>query len=291
MLLTGGRGFTGRYVQASLRRAGYEAVSLVRNAPTGADIAADLIDITAVRRAVVKVRPQYVIHLAALTYVAYPDHSAFYQVNLFGTLNLLQALSDETVTPRKIVLASSANVYGNQPVPPVSEGACPAPTNHYAMSKLAMEHMARTWRNRFPLIITRAFNYTGAGQHENFVVPKIVSHCRRKAPAIRLGNIEVEREFNDVRTIGDAYVALLDSGVSDVTVNLCTGKGHRLIDVLERVQQISGHDMRVETDGALLRASEVGVLVGDPSLMQRILPELSYPSLDETLRWMWSEGN
>ena len=90
---------------------------------------------------------------------------------MMGTINLLDALCALPICPSKVVLASSANVYGNCAVSPIKEDQPPAPVNHYAMSKLAMEHMARTFASRLPIVITRPFNYTGPGQRSNFLIP------------------------------------------------------------------------------------------------------------------------
>ena len=86
---------------------------------------------------------------------------AFYNVNVLGAMNLLAGLTALPVKPRKVLLASSANVYGNCDASPITEGQLAAPVNHYAMSKLAMEQMAWTYLDRLPIVITRPFNYTG----------------------------------------------------------------------------------------------------------------------------------
>ncbi len=113
-------------------------------------------------------RPDYVIHLAALSYVARNDSTGFYAVNTVGTTNLLEAIVTAKLNLRRVVIASSANVYGNATVEPITEATPPAPVNHYAASKLAMEVMVRTYADRFPIVLTRPFNYTGVGQTETF---------------------------------------------------------------------------------------------------------------------------
>jgi nucleoside-diphosphate-sugar epimerase len=111
-----------------------------------------------------------------------------YDINFFGTLNILDALVELGQRPAKIVLASSANVYGNPPVEVIDESVCPMPVNHYAISKLAMEFMARTYFDRLNILITRPFNYTGVGQGDNFLIPKIVRHYQEGKTEIELGN-------------------------------------------------------------------------------------------------------
>lgn len=138
--------------------------------------------------------------------MGHADARAFYDVNLFGTLNLLEALTALPELPRKVLIASSANIYGTPGIEVIDESVCAAPVNHYACSKLAMEHMVRTWFDRFPIVMTRPFNYTGVGQDEKFLIPKIVSHFKRRAPKIELGNLDVSRDFSDVRDVAAAYM-------------------------------------------------------------------------------------
>ena len=171
VLVTGASGFTGPYVIDALRSRGYRVVGL-GSGPSHADetVACDLTEPTAVRQAVAQIRPDRVIHLAALSFVGHDDAKAFYDVNLFGTLNLLDALAALDAVPEKIIIASSANVYGANAQAVIDESVCPAPVNHYACSKLAMEHMVATWFDRLPLILARPFNYTGVGQAEHFLI-------------------------------------------------------------------------------------------------------------------------
>ncbi len=286
VLLTGSRGFTGRYVREALEREGYFVVGLVQFDASADEVVADLLDVNALRRVVAQVQPNYVVHLAAIAFVAHSHPDAFYQVNLFGTLNLLEALYAERAPVEKVLLSSSANVYGNPPASKVSEAVMPAPENHYAMSKLAMEHMARTWIGRLPILFTRPFNYTGVGQEGQFLIPKIVAHFVKRAPVIQLGNLNVEREFNDVRMVAQAYVGLMQNADVGEVFNLCSGHGYQLKEVMGLCEEITGHRMGVEVNPALVRENELKVLVGDASKLNKQLPDLPEYQLKETLAWM-----
>ena len=171
-----------------------------------------------------KRQPNYVVHLAAISFVGHGNADDFYRVNVVGTVNLLEALLKLEKKPTKVLIASSANVYGNCEISPISESQQPLPVNHYAMSKLAMELMARTYLSRLPIFFTRPFNYIGLGQAESFVIPKLISHFTKKAEVIELGNLNVEREFNDVRFVCDAYLRLLDVAKPGESYNICSGK-------------------------------------------------------------------
>ncbi|MDZ7598496.1 MAG: NAD-dependent epimerase/dehydratase family protein [Desulfobacterales bacterium] len=199
-LITGIKGFTGQYLEAELEAAGWEVWGIgAHEEPGGARYqTVDLADADRLRRIVGEVQPDAVVHLAAIAFVGHGDADAFYRVNLIGTRNLLAALAAAKKRPDCVLLASSANVYGNSTEGVLNESTSPNPANDYAVSKLAMEYMARLWRDRLPIVIARPFNYTGVGQTENFLLPKIVSHFRRRAEVIALGNLDVWRDFSDV---------------------------------------------------------------------------------------------
>lgn len=279
ILLTGAPGFTGRQFTRSAHAAGHEVLAL----------ASDLTDAQALGQEVAGLAFDAVVHLAAIAFVAHADDKAFYDVNLFGTLNLLRALQGRPQPLKKVLLASSANIYGNCRQSPIAETQPPAPVNHYAMSKLAMEHLGRAHGAGLPLVFVRPFNYTGPGQPPHFVIPKLVEHFRRRAPSIAMGNLHVEREFNDVRLVCEAYLRLLEQGKEGDVYNVCTGRPYGFTEVLALLQKLSGHQIEVQVDPALVRANEVVRLCGDPArLIQAIGPLPAY-SLEGTLSWMLAE--
>ncbi len=280
ILLTGADGFTGRPLAATATAGGYEVM----------DLKANLTDGLAVREEVAHIAPDAVLHLAAISFVGHADDNAFYAVNVVGTANLLAALVQLPKRPQRVLLASSANIYGNCTQSPIAEDQPPAPVNHYATSKLAMEHMARTYVDRLPLVITRPFNYTGPGQDVNFVIPKLVKHFAQRAPSIALGNLHVEREFNDVQMVCCAYLKLLQHGEPGETYNVCSGQPYTLQHVIDTLTRITGHHIDVEVNPAFVRANEVHRLCGSPAKLQALLAQhgctLDNPPLEETLRRM-----
>jgi nucleoside-diphosphate-sugar epimerase len=276
ILLTGSAGFTGHHFAVSAQAAGHAVLPLQ----------ADLTDKAAVAAEVHQAAPDAVVHLAAISFVGHADDSDFYRVNVIGTMNLLAALAALPKPPAKVLLASSANIYGNCDASPITEDQPPAPVNHYAASKLAMEHMARTWSERLPIVITRPFNYTGTGQGGQFLIPKLVDHFARKAPRIELGNLNVEREFNDVRMVCNAYMALLNHGQAGQAYNVCTGQTYTLQNVLDRLTSITGHTLDVQVNPAFVRANEVHRLCGNPAKLQACVGHLPGYALGETLQWM-----
>ena len=284
ILLTGSSGFTGRYFERAASAAGHEVVTLKTKLNDAAGLASE----------VVKLAPQAVVHLAGISFVGHSDDSALYAVNTVGATLLLQALAAMAQPPQKVLLASSANVYGNCAASPISEIQAPAPVSHYAMSKLAMEHMASTFADRLPIVITRPFNYTGPGQAPNFVIPKLVSHYARRAATAELGNIQVEREFNDVRMVCDAYLALLAHGQAGQVFNVCSGQPYTLQTVMDTLTDLTGHALQAQVNPAFVRANEVQRLCGDPAKLHALCKQagvqLQQPTLRDMLGWMLAEA-
>ena len=287
VLVTGANGFTGKHLVPTLQGRGYAVVG-VGNGVSAADrdVACDLTDAAQVRSAVQEVRPTHVVHLAALSFVGHGDARAFYDVNLFGTLNLLQALAGLPTVPEKVLVASSANVYGTPGIEVIDEAVCPAPVNHYACSKLAMEHMVRTWFERLPIVMTRPFNYTGVGQNEQFLIPKIVNHFKQRADGIELGNLDVSRDFSDVRDVVNAYAALLASEVNAEVFNVCSGRAVALRSVLDMATRMTGHAPQVVVNPAFVRANEIPVLRGANDKLASAIGFAPRYALEDTLQWM-----
>ena len=292
-LVTGAAGFTGRYVVAELANRGHEVHGLVHGAPDGAIPGAahvreaDLADLDAVARVVDEVQPVHVVHLAAISFVAHEDVEQMYRSNVVGTRQLLEALSRLPQPPSAVLLASSANIYGNARAGILDESATPAPVNDYGVSKIAMEYVAALYGQKLPLIVVRPFNYTGCGQSASFLIPKIVAHARQRAAHIELGNLEIARDFSDVRTIADAYARLLSASAAvGNTFNICSGKAVPLGELLQLVQGMSGHKFEVRVKPALVRSNEVRELFGSAAKLESVIGPLRAIALDETLRWM-----
>lgn len=286
-LITGIHGFTGCYMAAELEANGYQVFGLGSHAGDEPGYhQVDLADAPALRALLASIQPDVVVHLAALAFVGHGDANAFYQVNLIGTRNLLEAIAACGKSPDCVLLASSANVYGNASAGMLDEAAAVAPANDYAVSKLAMEFMASLWLERLPIVIARPFNYTGVGQADNFLLPKIVAHFRRKAEKIELGNLDVWRDFSDVRAVVRAYRGLLEARPLGQTVNVCSGQARSLRDVIAMCQALTGHELPVEVNPAFVRANEVKTLCGDASRLRTLLGGWETVPLEDTLRWM-----
>ncbi len=280
ILLTGAAGFTGVHFARSAEESGHTVISLESRLTDAEDLVQEL----------ATVEFDYVVHLAAISAVTHSDLQAFYSVNLFGTLNLLSAISKGVAQPGKIIIASSANIYGNSLHSPIAEDERPSPVNHYAMSKLAMEHMASAQFSELPLVVARPFNYTGLGHDGRFVVPKIVDHFKERSPTIELGNMDVEREFNDVRTVCQIYLKLLEHGVAGETYNICSGRTYSLGTVLSTLSGITGHDIEARVNPDFVRAQEVHTLSGSATKLESCVGDVTHRPLKDTLEWMLGES-
>lgn len=289
VLVTGLSGFTGKYLRAALEDAGWRVIGLDAmqgKCSDGESVVCDLLDPVAVRNVVTSLNPQAVIHLAGISAVTYERKDQIYLVNIVGTRNLLEALAGLSQKPRNVILASSANVYGNASGSAIDEKTPPAPTNDYAVSKLAMEYLAKTYSEKLALTIVRPFNYTGRGQTAKFVVPKIVDAFRNHIPVLELGNLNVTREFSDVRRVADAYTKLSQLHGICETYNISSGHGVTLQEVIDICSRLTGHSLEIRINPAFVRENEVKILVGSGTKLERAVGGLKVFSIEDTLAWM-----
>lgn len=291
MLVTGAAGFTGRHLCAHLRECGFRVFGLVEHATGDTDeLVADLLDAAAVSAAIRAAAPDCVIHLAAIAFPGHAEASSIYRVNLTGTLTLLEALVREGGGRKGVLLPSTGTVYASGESGLLAETAPFAPATHYAVSKLAMEHLARLFARSLPITIVRPFNYTGPGQREPYLVPKIVRHFAERADVIELGNVDVVRDFLDVRIVVDAYRRLLTvpAAVGE-TYNLCSGAGTSIRELVAMLEAITGHRIAIRVNPEFVRPDEPQRFVGSSAKLRAIIGELRPLPLEATLADMLRE--
>lgn len=291
VLLTGIDSFTGRHLEAFLKKKGYSVSGTSRRIsdPAKGIYMCDIADKPAVENAVAQTRPDHVIHLAGISHAGGQNAMDYYRVNTLGTEWVLTAIAEHAPSVKKVIIASSAAVYGRHASEVLDETLCPQPGSHYGISKLAAEHIARNFFDKLPVIIVRPFNYTGRGQPGHFVIPKIVGHFRKGDKVIELGNTEVVREFNDVEVACKAYAELLETGDCGEIVNLCTGKGVALSRVVSTLEKISGHSVNIRSNPEFIRQHEQKILVGSPEKLNGMIGRLPDIPLEQTLRSMIGE--
>ena len=266
LLLTGANGFVGRYVQAAL-----PCVPL----PDGLDLR----DRAALTAAVAAMRPDAVLHLAAQIFVpaAFENPRETFDINFTGTLNLLEALQAAEFRGR-MLFVGSGDTYGQ-----VSEAALPVredhplrPRNPYAVSKVAAEALCYQWSQTsgFEIVMVRPFNHIGPGQSPRFVLADFARQVMeirlgRRAPVLQVGDIDVTRDFTDVRDVVRAYGLLLERGRNGEVYNVCSGREYRIRDLLQLLLTLAGVDARIEQDPARLRRAEQRRMVASFAALQR----------------------
>ena len=293
LLITGAAGFTGRHLVAAANQKGCRCIAMAQHkgqkVPGAHDtLIADLLDPESLEKAIVTAKPDYVVHLAAISFVAHGSAAEIYQVNQLGTLNLLDAIRKSAPEITKVMIASSANIYGNTTKLPITESVPPAPVNHYGMSKVTME-MATQLYTDLPIVVTRPFNYTGCGQNPNFLIPKIVTAFKAGKKEIELGNLDVSRDFSDVRDVVAGYLRLLETENTALTYNICSGTATSLLSVVETLNDLAGYKIQVCVNPDFVRDNEIKMLYGSPALLEGAVGTYRKYTLTDTLAWMFTE--
>jgi GDP-4-dehydro-6-deoxy-D-mannose reductase len=279
ILVTGLDGFVGRVVQNMIERREADArFKLVVPSMT-----IELLDPASLARAIEETQPDLVLHLAAQSFVpsSISDPRATYNVNFFGTLNLLEALK-ACGFPGRMLYISSGDVYGlvAPDALPIAETHAVRPRNPYAVSKAAAELLCYQWTqsHAFEIVLARPFNHVGPGQAEWFVVPDFAKQVVEvklglREPVIRVGAIDVTRDFTDVRDVVRAYFLLLERGKKGEAYNICTGREQSIREILERLIVIAGIDCQIVQDEARFRPNEQKRIYG------------SFAKLNEQVGW------
>lgn len=285
VFITGINGFTGKHLERYLKDFGYDVYGSVLEKPLYKNhFSSDILNEDSIYEILNKVKPNYIIHLAAISFVATKNQQSIYNVNIFGTLNLLNAIEKLNYKPQKILIASSAAVYGNVEGE-LNEKMCPQPVNHYGNSKLAMENMVKHYFENQNIIIARPFNYTGVGQEKEFLIPKIVSHFQQNKPEIELGNIDVYREFNDVGFVVKCYTELLLSNIKSEIVNVCSGNAINIKSIINIMDNIAGYNINVKINPEFVRKNEIKILKGSNKKLSSIIGDFNNNfKIEDTLK-------
>lgn len=291
IFITGITGFTGKHIEHYLINKGFSVYGTTLSEPNNTNhFHCDILDEESLFNLINKIRPDYIIHLAAVSFTAAEDQNKIYDINIFGTLNLLNAIKSLNYTPLKILIASTASVYGNIEGE-LDESVCPKPVNHYGNSKLAMENMTKAYFDKMNIIIVRPFNYTGVGQEDHFLIPKIVSHYKSKRKVIELGNINVYREFNGIEFVIETYYNLLVSDIKSETFNVCTGRVYNIKSILSILNVLAGYEIKIKINPKFIRENEIQILKGSPEkLFEHIGKPTQNFELEMTLKKMFLDN-
>ncbi len=299
VLVTGAAGFAGSHLLdllgeepvrvVALRKPGVGAATQALY-PSVEWVEVDLVDREAARRAVAELAPATVYHLAGSPHVGQSWKAATetLSVNVMGTHHLLDALRAEGLRSR-VVVPSSAYVY--RPADrALTEGDPIEAANPYAISKVATELavVKAAEEDGIPAVVARAFNHTGPRQDPSFFVPGVARQVAlieagRLEPVIRVGNLESRRDFTDVRDTVRAYRALAERGRPGRAYNVCSGRPHRMRDLLDGIVALARVRVAIEPDPERFRPNDTPLLLGDPSLIRRDVGWEPHIPIEQTL--------
>lgn len=302
VLITGATGFVGPYLVEELRRLPGREVAVMPTALAAGEhpllgpvLQLDVTDMAAVTALIRQTRPTHVVHLAGLaaTTAANANEALAWQVHVFGVLNLAHAILEHV--PQCVLLnVGSGQVYGAtaRSGRPLSETALLAPTNTYEVTKAAGDLAVGGLAGRgLASVRFRPFNHTGPGQTGDFVVPSFAMQIARiearlQAPIVRVGNLDAERDFLDVRDVVSAYalaIAKSDKIAPGTILNLSSGVPRKIQAILDSLLALSRVRISVEIDSGRMRPSETPRYVGDATLAKTMLDWSPQIAFDATL--------
>jgi GDP-4-dehydro-6-deoxy-D-mannose reductase len=279
--VSGARGFVGLQLVPRLAREGCDVVAV------GRDV--DVTDARAVDASIAAARPDAIVHLAARASVvdSFAAAEATARVNYVGTLHVLRAAARHAPSAR-VVVVSSSEVYGeSERAAPVAESAPLAPGSPYARAKVAADLAGAAAAARGQDVVrVRPFNHTGAGQRDTYVAPSFARQLAeieagRRAPLLRVGNLDAVRDFLDVGDVLEAYVRLLDPGVPADAYNVASGVGRTVGALLEGLLAHARVRPAIEVDRARWRPA--GALIGDATRLRKATGWQPALALDDTL--------
>ena len=270
-LITGSNGFVGRHLEPELQANGYTVYGLDIVGGDNTDCI-DLLNQQSIKEYVLKRKPDTIFHLAAQSNVglSWKKPQQTYEVNVIGTINLLEAVK-ELKAPCRVVLVGSANQYGVSGLvkKPISEDVALNPQNPYAASKKAQEEISIVYAKAFNIdtVLTRSFNHSGPGQGPGFLVADLCHGVAQveqgTSDCLKVGNLEAVRDFSDVRDIVKAYRLLAEKGRSSQTYNVGSGVGHKAQDILNILLDMSQPEIHVRQDESRMRPSDTPILICD----------------------------
>lgn len=277
-LITGVNGFVGNYLSKYLIDKGYNVYGTVIEDDVQMDNVnikkMNLLNKEEVNETIKSINPDYIYHLAGQSAVglSWKEPTLTMNVNINGTINLLDAVRENNIDTKVLIIGSSDEYGVIKPEDcPIREENRLNPASPYAISKMAQEEISKLYVSSYKmnLIMVRAFNHIGPMQGKNFVVSdfasKIADIEKGAEPVIRVGNLEAYRDFTDVRDIVHGYVMLMESGKIGEVYNIGAGNAYRVQEILDILLSLSNTKIKVEIDPEKLRPSDVPIIQCDNS--------------------------
>ena len=271
-LVTGARGFVGRHLVRKLENSDTEVFRLTSSADCISSdgwISADIRDAEAIQSHITALKPDEIYHLAAISKPTGDDYREYFDTNLYGTLNVLNAARQCNCS---VIVVGSAYAYGNY-ADRIDESFSLNPLNVYGASKAASDILAGTYSQDIKVVRTRPFNHTGAGQDNAYLVPGIIERMlstQGTDKKICIGDVTPVRDFLDVRDVSAAYVKLMRETHESDVYNICSGNGLSVEQIYGSVKdQLGLFELQYETVESLLRPADIQNLVGNPGKLMK----------------------
>ena len=289
VLITGASGFIGQFVlKEMLKNEDIDFFAIDTRKIPNISIEklelVSLLDKEKLMEIIKRYKPNIIIHLAAIALVTHDNVGEIYNVNVQGTENLLEVTQEYCDKGTRVILASTAGVYGNQNVDKYREDLSYNPANHYSYSKMITEYISKQYKEDLDIVIIRPFNIIGVGQSEKFLVPKLVEHFADKKEKLSVGNISSFRDYVDVEYCAEVIMELISRKKLDFDIlNICSGIPTNGEMIIQLLQEITDFKPEIEISSDFVRKNEVWRMIGDTTRLWEFMNNKKSQSVKDIL--------
>ena len=277
VLITGASGFIGQFVlKEMLKNEDIDFFAIDTRKIPNISIEklelVSLLDKEKLMEIIKRYKPNIIIHLAAIALVTHDNVGEIYNVNVQGTENLLEVTQEYCDKGTRVILASTAGVYGNQKVEKYKEDLPYNPANNYSYSKMITEYLGKRYKDDLEIVTIRPFNIIGVGQSENFLIPKLVEHFANRKEKLSVGNISSFRDYVDVEYCAEVIMELVLREKIDFDIlNICSGIPTSGEMILQLLQEMTSFKPEIEISKNFVRKNEVWRMIGDTTRLSEFM--------------------
>ena len=277
VLITGASGFIGQFVlKEMLKNEDIDFFAIdtrkIPNISIEKQELISLLDKEKLMEIIKRYKPNVIIHLAAIALVTHDNVGEIYNVNVQGTENLLEVTQEYCDKGTRVILASTAGVYGNQKVEKYGENLTYNPATHYSYSKMITEYISKQYKEDLDIVTIRPFNIIGVGQSEKFLVPKLVEHFADRKEKLSVGNISSFRDYVDVEYCAEVIMELVLREKIDFDIlNICSGIPTSGEMILQLLQEMTSFKPEIEISKNFVRKNEVWRMIGDTTRLSEFM--------------------